>query len=463
MIAAGVIYSLHLGRALDSSEAYTALAAGQTSYAAVYRSAMRFDPGKPPLYQFMLHLLTVLFADSEAVLRVPSVIFSMATVGLLLALGSEMFEPAVGAAAALIWALNPLAVLYGGWARNYAMLVALSMGQFFVLWRLRSQPRWPSIVACGLLGAAMLYLHLASGLFLAAEAAMLAGAAWRRDEKRAGLTALAISFALFLPFVPIASSQVHELLVGHWVDWIGFAHPTPWLRKALAVLGAGAFIAVLSLGPRVEADEREPLRWCAAIGLVPVAALMAGSIVLRPMFAIRYLSPTVVMLVLLLTALLASLGVVAFRLAVFGIVAFLVFLFPYYNWCEPWRDVARLVSSGPSSEPVFFEPIFTGTGHPDPNAEQGFPQGFLRAAFDHYFSGSNPRRVIDPSKPAAAQQTIADAAATAHGAWLITTADEKTASAELPARCFRIEKKAGCHDATLYHVAPLPPDHCAAD
>ena len=110
----------------------------------------------------------------------------MVTVGLLLALGSEMFEPAVGIAAALIWALNPLAVLYGGWARNYAMLVALSMGQFFVLWRLRSRPRWLPIIVCGLLGAAMLYLHLASGLFLAAEAAMLAGAAWRRDERGPG-------------------------------------------------------------------------------------------------------------------------------------------------------------------------------------------------------------------------------------------------------------------------------------
>src|SRR5579864_7254682 len=108
MVAAAVVYSIHLGRSLGASEAYTALAADQPSYAAVARSALRFDQCKPPLYQILLHPVVQAFGHREFVLRAPSVIFAAASVGLLLGLGSRMFSPAIGVAAAVLWALNPL-------------------------------------------------------------------------------------------------------------------------------------------------------------------------------------------------------------------------------------------------------------------------------------------------------------------------------------------------------------------
>ncbi len=452
-IVAGALYSLHLWRSLCSSEAYTALAASQPDYAGVIHMGLRFDPGKPPLYQLLLHPLVLLLGNSEPVLRAPSVFFSMLTVATVFALGSEMFQPEVGIAAAILWAISPLAVLYGGWARNYAMLVALSMGQFVLLWSLRCRPRLWGTLACGVLGAAILYTHLGGSLFLGAEAAMLIGACWRGERGRAPLISLLIAFTLFLPFVPIATAQVHELVVGHWVDWIGFAHATPPLKRVAAALVAGVCVAALVFAPRIETAEYEPMRWCAGVGLIPIIALAAGSAVLRPMFAIRYVSPSIAVLVVLLSGGLAALGALTFRLATFGIGAFLFFLLPYYNWYNPWRDIARIVASAPPEQTVFFEPSFTDT-EIGLDSRQGFPQGFLRVAFDHYYSGSNPRRVIDPSKPAQARRIIAEAAASANGAWLVTIFDDQQARAEMPSGCFRIEPEIQQLYASLYHVVP---------
>ena len=65
-----LLYSFHLGSwSLGASEAYSALAATQSSFAGVIQEALRFDPGKPPLYQLLLHCFVRLFGNSEASLR----------------------------------------------------------------------------------------------------------------------------------------------------------------------------------------------------------------------------------------------------------------------------------------------------------------------------------------------------------------------------------------------------------
>jgi uncharacterized membrane protein len=463
MLFAGVLYSLHLRRPLDSSEAYTALAAGQSSSAAVIHIAMRFDPGKPPLYQLMLHDLVLVFGNHEIIMRSLSVIFSLMTVALLVALGAEIFSFEIGLSAAAIWALSPLAILYGSWARNYAMLLALLTGQLFLLWRLRRRASIGGVLMCVLAATTALYTHLASALFLGAEAAMLARDFWRGRRSGGAWLALLISAVLFTPFIPFALGQLSELVTNHWVDWIGFAHQGSAGGKAAALIGAGVLVGILVAGSPLEREDEEPLRWCAAIAILPPALLLAGSIAVRPMFAIRYVSPSVVILVLLLARLLASFGDRVFRLSTVGIAAFFVFLYPCYGWYEPWRDIAHAISSASPEEPVFFEPIFTDPRDPLADHGQGFPQGFLRAAFDYYYAGPNPRRVVDPAKPEVTRRIIAQAATAAHGAWLLTTSDEQTARAELPTSCFQIRKMAQGHDATLIHVIPLPLDVCARD
>ena len=191
----------------------------------------------------------------------------MVTVGLVLALGSEMFEPAVGIAAALIWALNPLALLYGGWARALRMFVALSMGQLFILWKLRGRPRW-LLSWRGPARSGDALPHLASGLVLAAEAALLAGAAWRVTSRGPALTALAISLALFC-----LSSRPRQarctVIAGHW--WTGSGSLIrPLAPQGHRVFGAGALIAVPYLGRVWKPTSANRCAGAPEFGLVPV-------------------------------------------------------------------------------------------------------------------------------------------------------------------------------------------------
>jgi hypothetical protein len=248
--------------------------------------------------------------------------------------------------------------------------------------------------------------------------------------------------------------QLQDLVFGHWVDWIGPAHHRTPLVRAIAILAAGAIGAALVFGPRLEADEREPLRCCAGLGLIPILALVAGSIAVRPMFAIRYVAPSVAVMVLLVAGLLSYLSPRTFRLSTVAIVTALVCLFPYYPWYEPWRDIARFVSNGDPTEPVFFEAGFVDSDEPLSNRNAGFPHGYFRVPFEYYFSGTNPRRVIDPSRPAEARQTITGVAID-HGAWLITGFTNEKARAEMPTGCFDVDKKAVCSYAALYHIVPI--------
>jgi hypothetical protein len=462
ILAAGIIYSLHLGQTLASSEAYTAMVANQASYGAVWAAALRFDPGKPPLYPILLHGLIDSLGSSEIVLRAPSVICSMIGVGLVIALGGEMFDPMIGFAGAAIFALSPVTVFYGRFARMYAMLVALALAQLLTMWKLQSKPSAARIAGCGMLGAAMLYTHLGSALFLGAEAAVLASGTWRGKGNRAGWAALGLSLALFVPFLPVAALQVRQLVSGHWVDWIGPVHQIGRVQKAVVTLSAGAVVALLTFAPQMETDEREPIRWCAMIGILPVLALAAGSLAVRPMFSIRYVAPSLALLILLAARLLAFLGDRALGLSTFGIACFLFFVLPYYPGPDAWREIAGLVAtSGSSAEPVFFESGYVGSTAAETNPQTGFPQGFFRVPFDHYFKGRNPRLMIDPSSPPMARRAIAAAAIANQGAWLISGLKNAQARAEMPTGCFKIEKKVHSGFADLYQIKPIT--HCSGN
>jgi hypothetical protein len=455
MLASGAIYSFDIGRSLGASEAYSAMAATQPSFGAAIHAALRFDQCKPPLYQILLHAWALVFGGGDISLRALSLIFSMASVGLVMALGTSMFAPSVGVAAAVLWALCPLAIIYGAWARMYSMFIALALAQFLALWDLRRQPSAAKVVLCGLLGAATLYTHLGGVLLLGAEAAMLMRTPSRGERTSAAWLAIFLAAIVFVPFVPIAASQVSAYIYGHWVDWIGPAHPVSPARKAAVFFAAALFAGLLTLGPRLENDKREPLRWCVVVGLLPIGALVAGSFAIRPMFDIRYVAPAAAMLVLAIARLLALLPGRSFSLSVFGISCLLFFMLPYYPRYDPWRDMARQVSHGSPTEPVFFESGYVDSTVAETNPQRGFPQGFFRVPFDRYFEGPNPRVVIDPSAPRQARRAIAAAAEHNHGAWLVSGLKERRARAEMPTECFKIDKMAGSNYANLYQITPL--------
>jgi 4-amino-4-deoxy-L-arabinose transferase-like glycosyltransferase len=429
------VYSYHLGlKALGPSEAYSALAAVQPTLRGVAHTAMEFDPGKPVLYHILLHWFCYWFGDGETALRFFSLMFGVASIALVFAYGRELFGRRVGWVAAAIWALTPLAILLARWARMYSMFVALALGHLLLVAKLRRRSTATRTIAAGTIGAAMLYTHLAAIFIIGAELIVVVRE-FRREGRSTTLPPLIVAVLLFVPFVPSAAAQSHALLFGHWLDWIGVNHNS----SATRILVGGSIAALvlwLGLGCGGISEESEMVVRCSLIAAIPLLALTAGSVVIRPMFSIRYVAPSFAVAAVIAARLLDRRGARVRNDITVAIVTLLMILLPlsYLAQDQPWREIARQVAAaGAEREPIFFE---TGFFSPerviDEQENDGFPQGFFEVPFKYYFKQANPNESVPGDNPARARDLIEAAVQKIGGAWLISGKARPKALAELP-------------------------------
>jgi hypothetical protein len=459
LLAAAVVYSSGLGRTLGASEAYSALAASQPTVDLVARKAMTLDPGKPVLYHLVLHYFSACFGPGEASLRAMSVIFGLSSVALLYLLADELFGPVVALAAALIWAFNPLAVLFADWARMYSMFIALTLAHLLFMAKLRRNPSTGHSVICGLLGAAMLYTHLGGVLILAAESAMIVRDFWVRGKSNSW-PAVVIAIALFSPFIPVAVTQSQSLLFDHWLDWIGAQRPQlSFGVKAtlvLAIATAGLWFVFAS---RSSEERSEALRWCMAVALMPILLMVGASVLVRPMFQVRYLAPCWALSAVAIAFAVDAMGTRLRRLGVLAITGLFVALIPFYQnaGTDPWRDIARQVdTSAAPTEAVVFEAGFFGPDHTIGGPASGFPDGYYRVPFDFYFHAANPRTAVPASDPRAARRQISDELDKAGGVWLISGKKLSEAMNEVPGPAqARLASVSTYEDVLLLHLKPV--------
>ena len=432
---AAIFYSFHLGRdPLGASEAYSAYAAARPSLGAIIHIPIADDPGKQLLYYIVLHYWTSIFGGREAPLRSLSVICGLGGLAMLFALGRDLFDDAAGTAGAAMWAFNPLAVVFAFRARMYTMLIVLALAHLYAFRRTRERtsPGW--ILVCALTGAAVIYTHLGGAAILAAEGAILLRDFVHGRRSVAPWIALGGAALLFAPYLPIALAQSRVLIAGHWLDWIGPAHHYSTAAKLAVACGAAALALWMIFGPRIESGADEPFRFCILwIGL-PILAFAAGSIVVRPMFQLRYVSPGLAMLSVLAAGLLALAGARVRNLAVAAVTAtMLVAALAVRPVIQPWGAVARMIeSANEPAQPIFFESGFVSSGAGPNVPNQGFPRGYYSVPFNYYFDGPNPRLTVAPYDRDAARTAIEGAATRAGGAWLITWMDDADARAELP-------------------------------
>ncbi len=456
MAAAGALYVYRLGGApLAASEAYSALSAAQPSVALVAHSALISDPGKPLLYHLLLHWFCRWLGSGEGGLRALSVLCGLVSVYLVFGLGKEFFGFKVGLAAAVLWGLSPLAVVLARWARMYSMLIALALGHLLAMAKARRGAGAAMVVAAGVLGAAMLYVHLGALLIIAADLMVAARESRRTGASRTGLAA-AIACVLFLPFVPLALAQVHVLLFGHWMDWLGVSQGSP---SQMALFGSAALGAALwlALAGGKDGEARERLQQCLIYAVMPMLALGAGSVLFRPMFEVRYVSPSFAVLAIVAARLLDCGGARLRNLATVGIGALWLSMLPlcYAAPREPWPAIAATIGAAArAGEPIFFEAgFFSAGGEVGAAQDRGFPQGFFRVPFDYYFHFPNPRAAIPASQPAIARSLIQARLADTGGAWLVSARKWPDAFAELPrGPQVRIDYAARFSRISVFHV-----------
>jgi mannosyltransferase len=120
------------------------------------------------LLRFWLNLGT-----SEFIIRSLSVVFAVATVPAIYALGTRLFGVWVGLIAALLVTINAFHIEYSQEARGYSMVVLLVTLSSLLLIRGVERPSWTNWAAYVILSTLAVYTHFYSGLVLLAHAISL--------------------------------------------------------------------------------------------------------------------------------------------------------------------------------------------------------------------------------------------------------------------------------------------------
>ncbi len=167
-------------------------------------SLVRNGEETPPL-SFLVGWALALGNPAAVLVRLPSLVASVATIPLVYLVGRRTVGGAAGVVAAAWLALSPFAIVFGTQARPYAQVEALVLASTLALLAaLESRKRAPW-VAYGLTTALAAYTHYTALFVLVPQAAW---ALWtRRDRVRPLLVANGLAAVAFLPW--LSSFLVH--------------------------------------------------------------------------------------------------------------------------------------------------------------------------------------------------------------------------------------------------------------
>ena len=336
-----------LGNGFSFDESFTAMAS-RRSVGALF-TFLRDHDSHPPLDYLIRAPFAAAGADA-AVMRLPSFVFSVAALGLFAWWMRDRGR--VGILAALLIAVSPFQIMYGGEARMYALLELLGIAAAVLADRWLRRPQSWHAWAIGVVTLLALFDHV-SGLLLGAG--LLAVAGLRRDRAawrwRAALAAAGVVWAAcwgpsFLQQQSVThASWIARTSVAGVVDAVGSLVTATHGFAAVIALAVGAGAVVLW--------RRDPVlgRVWVACALVPfVLAAVIG--LFAPFFIDRTVTvaawaPAVAIAVLLDAVFRRShvvgvaVAIGAFALVVPGTLVFLGRTWEYDASIEHLQAVAR--------------------------------------------------------------------------------------------------------------------------
>ncbi len=269
----------------------------------------------PPLYYFLLHLALQLGTD-EAIVRLPSCLFSVLSIPLMYILARALFDARTAGLAALTVAISPFQVLFAQEARMYALmgfLVLAAVTFFHRAWTKGGFWNWVLFILATTLA---LYTHSVAFLYLIALDlfALVEREHWR-DHWRQLVVAHFIFFVLFLPWAAVQVQQALHVQAGFWssvpspavfvtVPFLFLNSDTMPPVFVGIMLFACIALFVLALVPTVRIIRSSHvhtigLRLALTLFFVPLVGLYALSL-FRPIFVERTLLASSFGLVLLL-------------------------------------------------------------------------------------------------------------------------------------------------------------------
>jgi mannosyltransferase len=349
-------------------------------------------------YQVVLRLWMTLFGDSEVSLRMPSVIFSVATLPFTYALARRLAGTRVAIVTAILFAANVFSIRYAQEARSYALMTMLIVSSWVFFLRCLDTPTLPNYMAYAIAAVLGAYTHIFAALSYPAQWIRLARRR-RRMKVRFWLTAIVVLICLLiLPkglsvlftdagqanWVPsLAPALISEL----FCDFSGSLTTGrgEFLLTAIYLAAAGYGALALLLDPR-RSEPAEDRRWFILLGFAfPVAVVLVISLV-KPLLVTRYLSEAFPFFIIL-----GAVGVCRMRPRWIGVAGLVIiaalslyqdYLYYRYDSRDDWRGVTRYVlnDAKPGDAIIFLVPT-------------------SRAAYDYYVSRSGfagPPAVVFP-------------------------------------------------------------------
>ncbi|MDP9737842.1 glycosyltransferase family 39 protein [Curtobacterium sp. 260] len=307
-------------------------------------------------YYALMHLWLSVVPYDMLTLRLPSVIASAVAAALLVELGRRVADAPTGVVAGLVFAVLPRVTSASGQGRSYAFsftfAVLLTLVLVVAVQRTRDRvPRaWVWWLGYALVAAVGSYFFLYSALLVVAHGVTVL--VWQLTRRRpagilrAGLWwlgAAAVAGLLVLPLVRMTSGQADKQL--YWIgttfdfnrkvvqsilveQYFGDSERLALVGIVLAVVGVLVTVAVPRLRRRVRAVEL-----AVPAVVVPLVAVLAVSILVKPLYNARYLTFTTPFVALAIALALTAFGALlrwrlTLALATAGVVVIALLAYP---------------------------------------------------------------------------------------------------------------------------------------
>jgi len=258
----------------------------------------------PPLNYVMYHLWP--FVDGgDAWLRLPAAVLGGLAAIVAWAWVRRVGSPVQAALTAAFVALSPLQIDLAQEARMYGLLLLLCACSLWLLDRVVVCPRPLEVAAYALASALMLYTHYYAAFLLAAHGVaalwLLREPAFARGA-RCALLGLGFAGLSFVPWLPVLAEQARNIQGDYWIApptlttlWVTFrelaAHTPPDATLGLPLRIAYVVQAGLILVGAVFALRQPRQRIAVLLGVVPLGLALGISLLVAPVFAVRYISP----------------------------------------------------------------------------------------------------------------------------------------------------------------------------
>src|SRR5581483_12001948 len=220
--------------------------------------AIRHDGGNMLVYYLLLHVLIGWFGDAEVVIRMPSVLASIVTVGVTGVLGLRLLgDRRIAFAAGMLTAVSLPLVFWGQDARGYALLVTFCAISFLAFHEIVDAPDRPSPWWLGgyvLSTVLAVYMGFVGALIVPAQLLLLGIRPRHGKQMLAAIAAVALAC---IPLLVLASARGSSQLfwvpspnmegVGQTLRWLTSAGMPPnFHRSSTATLLMILSIAVLA-------------------------------------------------------------------------------------------------------------------------------------------------------------------------------------------------------------------------